>query len=92
MAIVDPVREAQQVPGESIAADMGALPGLLARRLSGRVKHRQAELRAALVMVAVCAYEKHRVRRPLRIGMIQRSKGPVASRNVYPRDERIRFG
>lgn len=65
-AVVDAVREADEVAGEAIAADVRALPdGFLLELLRERFEQRPTVARAARVVLAVGADEKERLLDPL---------------------------
>jgi hypothetical protein len=64
-AVVDPVREADEIARKAIAADVRALPdGLLLELLRERFEQRAAVARAARVVLAVGADEKERLLQP----------------------------
>ena len=65
MRVKESVREAEEVAGEAVAADVRALPDEVARRGAQRVVERHAELRAALVARAVRTDEEEGLARHL---------------------------
>jgi hypothetical protein len=60
--VVDAVRKRDEIPGEPVAADMGALPGRrLVQLLADRLPERTAVARAARVVLPVRADEEERL-------------------------------
>ncbi len=93
-AVVEAVRQHQQVAGEPVAADVGDLPGLLGVRRRERLRDGPAAFGAAGVVAAVGAHREHRPvgrRQPRRLATAERGQveveqvlGPLDRRGLEP--------